>query len=250
MTMHVRDAGVWKDVRADGLYVRDAGTWKQVKEGYVRDAGTWKSFHVQSDPLTVTNLTADWSWAFHGPKTTDAWITGAGSDANGQPFSSAGYALYGLTDGDVLHGNWSNNAYDVGSLGLQTGLIGFRDIIKPYLDVRPVITACTFEITARTTYTDSVNIYLGTFPDSGTQPATFVHTDTDKYLQVGTDPFTDSETNQLVLNSTMRSKLATQYGIALHATHNVSPNVTRGGWRGVNAGATAPKIVSITFDYV
>lgn len=43
MTMHVRDAGIWKTV--EDPQVRDAGVWKPVQEGYVRDAGVWKKFY-------------------------------------------------------------------------------------------------------------------------------------------------------------------------------------------------------------
>lgn len=44
MTMHVRDAGTWKQVTA--LSVRDGGTWKPVVAGYVKDAGAWKQFYA------------------------------------------------------------------------------------------------------------------------------------------------------------------------------------------------------------
>lgn len=46
MTMHVKDAGTWKQVAS--LHVKDAGTWKAVVAGYVKDAGAWKQFYAQA----------------------------------------------------------------------------------------------------------------------------------------------------------------------------------------------------------
>lgn len=41
MTLHVKDAGTWKEVT--NLYVKDAGSWKEVTSGQVKDT-TWKEF--------------------------------------------------------------------------------------------------------------------------------------------------------------------------------------------------------------
>lgn len=51
MTIHVKNAGVWKE---STLYVKDAGTWKAVNEGYIKDSGTWKQFFVNRVPVTIT----------------------------------------------------------------------------------------------------------------------------------------------------------------------------------------------------
>jgi len=54
MTLHVRDAGSWKEVNE--LSVRDAGAWKDVQEAWVRDGGTWKQFFTAL-AIVLTNRT-------------------------------------------------------------------------------------------------------------------------------------------------------------------------------------------------
>ena len=43
MTMHVKVAGVWKEIIP--AHVKVSGVWKDIEEGYVRVAGVWKLFY-------------------------------------------------------------------------------------------------------------------------------------------------------------------------------------------------------------
>ena len=55
MTMHVKDAGAWKEVAQPS--VRDGGAWKAVQEGWVKDSGSWKQFYTaETVALTDTDV--------------------------------------------------------------------------------------------------------------------------------------------------------------------------------------------------
>lgn len=53
MTLHVNDAGTWR--QATNVYVNDSGTWREIQEIHVNDAGTWRLVY---QVLSVT-LTSD-----------------------------------------------------------------------------------------------------------------------------------------------------------------------------------------------
>jgi len=64
MTLHVRDAGSFKEV--DELTVRDAGSWKSVQEAWVRDAGSWKQF-FSAQTVVLTDRIVSSSQPLGGP---------------------------------------------------------------------------------------------------------------------------------------------------------------------------------------
>lgn len=75
MTMHVKDAGVW---RTASPRVKDGGVWRTVQRGSVRDGGVWKTFfnnttfYVTVSPTSVTEtsqqvtITIGASYGFEG----------------------------------------------------------------------------------------------------------------------------------------------------------------------------------------
>lgn len=254
--VRVFDGTNWRD--ASDVRVFDGTNWQEASRVLVFNGTSWVEAWVKSDPIT-RSFYPQWSWAYHGPPHTGGGITATGSDANGAKFTSPGYALYGLSDGDILQGNWSNNAYDVGSLGLQTGLIGFEDkpanedgiTLQTHLATRPNITSATLRLTSKSTYTDSVKVAIGTFSDPGSAPATFLHTDTDKELLRPSNIWDDDDTFTLTLTSTVYDKLETQMGIALHTTdHNESANTSRGVWEGYLASTARRPLLTVTMDYL
>jgi hypothetical protein len=56
-------AGVWKNVRADGVWVNVGGVWKMCKYVHAHDPTTWRDVHVSdtTGPLAPTSLTATWT---------------------------------------------------------------------------------------------------------------------------------------------------------------------------------------------
>lgn len=80
MSVHVRDAGTWKQV--NGLWVRDAGTWKEVSTGYVKDGGVWKemyssgpAFFEDFDGVSTPNLPSGWIVTQGSPETLNVFST-------------------------------------------------------------------------------------------------------------------------------------------------------------------------------
>jgi hypothetical protein len=55
MTLHLNDAGTWR--QAQGVYVNDSGTWREIQEVYVNDAGTWRSVFVNSVVTLASSYT-------------------------------------------------------------------------------------------------------------------------------------------------------------------------------------------------
>lgn len=82
MTLHVKDAGVWKEVTIPS--VKDAGAWKEVQEGWVKDAGTWKMFYqnllVQLTSFNVTSTRIAPATATAGVRMTSTGLQQSNDD--------------------------------------------------------------------------------------------------------------------------------------------------------------------------
>lgn len=109
MTMHIRDATVWKTASPK---VRDAGVWKQVQTGSVRDAGVWKTFFNNASYSVTTDVSGG-----QEPFTVTATLTTTGV-ANG---TLVGYQIF-----DNGYGNWNYSTdYNVSSYdnGKPSGVV-------------------------------------------------------------------------------------------------------------------------------
>jgi hypothetical protein len=240
--MYVRDAGVWRAVKPDGLYVRDAGTWKQVKEGYVRDAGTWKQFHQRSDPLTFV-VYPDWSQGF-------MYSSG---------LQCVGSILSGVRDDDLIQGYWDvSQSSPSGTWSHVQSVAHFGDI-SAQIDERPIVKAATLRLTLKVGYggdPKNTNVVLGFSNTAASKPADWNHTDTNKGVQDTGDLFTaEGQTKTITLNSAMRAALqAGSYGINVHDTSHSTSEAGKRATRAIFEGASAPTAVrpmlTLTLDFV
>lgn len=84
MTLHVKDAGTWKEVT--DLYVKDAGSWKAVTNAYIKDDGTWKEFFTAAIDVVSVNAGADISLSVND--NTGNWPQVVGSNRQAVPSPS------------------------------------------------------------------------------------------------------------------------------------------------------------------
>lgn len=99
MTMHVKDAGIWKTASPR---VKDGGVWKTVQTGSVKDSGVWKPFF---NNLTFTLIASTYYIAENGSITFTV--------NSSQPLNAT-WVTYQIKD-YIGDGQWGTADYNVSS---------------------------------------------------------------------------------------------------------------------------------------
>lgn len=124
MTMHVKDATVWKTASPK---VRDAGVWKQVQTGSVWDGGVWRPFLNNVGFSVTVNNTA--------PSEVNG--TAVFTVTASAPVST--YITYEILDNG--YGGWSTSDYNVSNTydnGKPTGIVFFNNETSKEIHVQNV----------------------------------------------------------------------------------------------------------------
>ena len=89
MTLHVNDAGTWK--QAQEVFVNDAGTWKSCLDVLVNDAGTWKSsLYVAGSQEYAAGSSGSFTVPAGVYTLTVSMIAGGGNGSGGDDYGSGG----------------------------------------------------------------------------------------------------------------------------------------------------------------